>query len=96
MATEYAECPLYKSKTYYGVVLHGTHKHKGWQCYFVGDGSMHFKHENGDIKKFYRGREVDQWMEECWSEFLAEAERYNAEVRGCANTELSNGERKDG
>lgn len=73
MTIDYAECPLYKSKTYYEVVLHGTHKHKGWQCDFVGDGAMHFKHESGEVKKFYRGREVGRWMEGCWSEFLAMA-----------------------
>lgn len=82
MATDYAECPLYKSKMYYGVVLHGTHKYKGWGCDFVGDGAMHFIHESGAVKKFYRGREVQNWMEECWAEFLAMAERPNAEVTG--------------
>lgn len=82
MATGYAKCPLYKSKTYYGVVVHGTHRHKGWKCDFVGDGAIHFKHESGAVKKFYRGREVDEWMAECWSEYLAMAERHNVELTG--------------
>lgn len=72
-----AECPTYKSETYYRVVVLGTHQYKGWKCNFVGDGAMHFKHDSGDEKKLYRGREVANWMEECWSEFLEIADRYN-------------------
>ena len=85
MAADYAECPLYKSKTYYGVVLHGTHKHIGWSCYFVGDGAMKFKHDNGDLLDFYRGREVANWMEECWADFLAMAERHNGKIKAGGN-----------
>lgn len=76
METEYAECPGYKSKTYYRVVIE-TQKHLGWRCVFAGDGAMKFQHENGDKLDFYHGRK-DDWMARCWADFLAMAERHNA------------------
>ena len=62
----------YKSDIYYDVVIKGL-SYNGWSCPYCGLGKMMFMHPSkGDF--IVNKGSSDNWMEECWDDFLKHAE----------------------
>ena len=62
----------YKSDIYYDVIIN-CGEYRGWHCPDVGLGAMRFVHKDGRTLHIDKGSS-DNWMNECWDDFLKQAE----------------------
>ena len=57
----------YKSDLYYDVVIKSG-SYKGYSTNYVGIGGMRFIHN--EKENIWVSSQSDNWMEECWNEFI--------------------------
>jgi hypothetical protein len=62
-----SDTPAFQSETYYDVVL-GTGTYLGWRCVFAGDGTLIFRHANGNERRFGNGSR-SEWLRPSWEAF---------------------------